>query len=750
MSVLDSRALRPDPGPANARRVSVRRLAPLVLWGSAGLLAVPSLVVPSLVLPGTAWAADTVDLGTVQATGNGAAGGATPAPIETAPYQAPTKAPLAATQPTSVISQQYIQNNIPLSSNYDEVVRLAPSVSSVSPNGPGLMENSNLSIRGLQDGQYNVTFDGIPWQDSNNFTHHTTSYFMTHDLGEASVDRGPGTASTVGLATFGGTLALSSKAPLSTMTLTPYGSVGSWDTHIYGSEFDTGAVQALGGASGFIDAEGLESNGYRTNSGQNRSNIFGKFSVPLGPNTVLTVVGMHNAVTQHVALGATRAQIAQFGPNVGLSNDPTQQNYTGYNVDHIQTDFEYVGIQSAFDGWTIDNKLYTYAYYHHGDNGLDLSGKTPNGTFYSPTDVPGQRMRMDYRSVGDVLNVRHDFAFGDIKTGLWVDRQSNSRQQYEVDWTQGGILNPPNSSSIDRLMSEDLTIVQPYLQVDWKATPRLTISPGLRYDYFGRSLDAQVNQGTKQPLDTSVDYGAALPSLAVHYALNKNWTAYAQVAKGYLAPEINYLYVKNPADSKVNPQETWNYQIGTAWQSPGVALSGDVYYIDFDNMISSVNIGNDTVYSNQGGVNYYGVEAEGTVYVADGFSLYANGSLNQARTKKGNQWVPNTPDATAAAGVIYNRNGIYGSLIDKWVGSRYGDTNQKQGLDPFNQLDLSVGYTLTGAPKRVPPVSIKLEVDNLLDSTGINYFSGYASDGKTPLYYTQPGRSFFLTASIPL
>lgn len=110
----------------------------------------------------------------------------------TAASEAPSLAPLDAVQPTSVISQDFIAKNLPPTVNYDEAIKFSPSVFDTAPNGPGLAESQNISIRGFQDGQFNVTFDGIPWGDSNDFTHHTTSYFMAHDLGEVSVDRGPG------------------------------------------------------------------------------------------------------------------------------------------------------------------------------------------------------------------------------------------------------------------------------------------------------------------------------------------------------------------------------------------------------------------------------------------------------------------------------------------------------------------------------------------------------------------------------
>ena len=44
---------------------------------------------------------------------------------------------------------------------------------------------------------------------------------------------------------------------------------------------------------------------------------------------------MYNQVRQNIGLGRDRGPDRQFGPNFGLSTDPTKQNYDGYNNDHI-------------------------------------------------------------------------------------------------------------------------------------------------------------------------------------------------------------------------------------------------------------------------------------------------------------------------------------------------------------------------------------------------------------------------------
>lgn len=90
---------------------------------------------------------------------------------------APTQGSTIATEPQSIIGSTYIQENVPPTGDYTDIIAISPSVYTVTPNGSGLMEAPVVSIRGFQDGQYNVTFDGIPWMDSNDFTHHSTSYF---------------------------------------------------------------------------------------------------------------------------------------------------------------------------------------------------------------------------------------------------------------------------------------------------------------------------------------------------------------------------------------------------------------------------------------------------------------------------------------------------------------------------------------------------------------------------------------------
>ena len=557
-----------------------------------------------ITLPAAAWA-QTTPVETITVTGA--------RETSTAAQEAPTVAPLDAIQPTSVISQDFIQKNLPPSTNYDEAIKFSPSVFDTAPNGPGLAESQNISIRGFQDGQFNVTFDGIPWQDSNDFTHHSTSYLMAHDLGAISVDRGPGTAATIGNATFGGTVGVLSKAPSNEFGITPYVSYGSFNTTVYGGEVDSGEIDQTGGTRVLLDAEGLSSAGTLSNMGQDRKNIFLKAVQPLGANTTLTFAAMYNHIHQGISLGTTAAQIAQFGPNFGLSRDPTSQNYFGYNFDQIATDFEYVDLQSDFgDGWSFDGKAYTYGYFHHGFNGEDPNGEFPNGTVVNgvsyPNDVPGQALINSYRSVGTIARVTKEFSSGDMKAGVWYDHQSNFRSLTEVDMSRGlapnsdpdtGVAYTTNSLTgfgIDRLLRQSLDSAQPYLQFDWMPIDGLTLTPGVRYTYFNRYVNATVNVKTEaQQAPYNQSFGQTLPSFEAHYNFSTQWSAYAQAAEGFLAPNENFFNFANPAAGDFSPEKTWNYQAGTAAQLDNLAISADVYYIDFTNFITTTTVGGNTV-----------------------------------------------------------------------------------------------------------------------------------------------------------
>ncbi|MBU6418380.1 MAG: TonB-dependent receptor [Proteobacteria bacterium] len=743
-----------------------------------------------------------LDLGSVLATGTNNPTNLVNTP-GTAPYESPSKAPLHSIQPTSMVDKHTVDKLLTGTESYADIARLTPSVSNIDPNGPGLSETSGPVIRGFQDGQYNITFDGIPFGDSNDFTHHSTSFFTNGLLGQTIVDRGPGGADTVGDATFGGTISLRTINPSPTAKATINSSYGSYDTSDNSIRLDTGAIPSLNGASGVFVAEHIKSNGALTNVTQERTNFFGKVVIPLSTSTTLTLMADHNQVYQNPPYGATLSQMANLGWNYGLSDNPNSQAYYRYNTDHITTDMEYADLQSALgDGFLYDGKIYTYAYYHHDLNGDDPNdtgpdgvtqavGAVPNEVVLTPggtpiAGVPGQTFLMDYRSVGTIQRLQKEFGWGDIKTGFWFDHQVNTRFVQNVSLTNGnainydpldsngGLVTPTNDNgSIERLQHNQLYTFQPYGAVDWKPIDGLTLTAGLKWAYFRRAIDAPVNQKTETLTGYTKNYQKLLPSFDAKYAFTPNLSGYFQAAEGFLAPNLNTFYTQALTSESVRPESTINFQTGFAYQDAHWALGGDIYNIHFQNFIDHAKEQvngtgpKQVVYYNAGGVIYRGVEAEAAYSFGNGVTLFGNAGYNQAFQTSTNIKITNAPQGTANLGAIYNANGFYAAIVDQWTGGEYsGNTgvnvanNANEGspaagkspggwYDPYNIVNVTLAYTFNHDNPHKDPIEVKLNLDNITNQKQLIFDNG--TNGAGDLLYTRlTGFAAFGSVSVPI
>ncbi len=677
--------------------------------------------------------------------------------------QAPTESRLDVVQPQSVIDISTITNSIAPSADYTMVANIAPSVTTLQANGPGLSEAKNI-LRGFSDGQYNVTYDGIPFSDNNSFSHHSTSYFPAKIIGRMTVDRGPGTASTIGEATFGGTIAMQSKDPRSDLSVIPTLSYGSYNTFVGNIEANTGQMQKLNGATAIGSYQYMSSDGFLTNSYFRRTTTYFKYLQPIGKGTTLTFLTTFNWIQFGTPGSVTQATIDANGRNFGLVNDPNNILSPLYNYQTKQADFDYIGSDTDLgNGWRFNNKLLTYSY----RNG---SYQTPTlGTKTSKTDIGGTYQLNAYRSYADIAQLSHDDSFGTFKTGFWAEYIRNPRYQYLLDYTLGRhTLDYNRATTSDAvgtlaattyLMVDFMKTFQGYAEYEWHATHDLTINAGLRYAHFHRDIEAPVNQTTRLTYFGQRTDANSMPSVAANYRIEQNWTAYAQVAKGYLAPNLQLFYVPDPSKDNVKPQETTNYQIGTVFKSGRFNGDIDAYWIDYKNYPLTITdtVTNQPYYALASGAYYSGIEAEGTFSVGRGLSLFANGSINHAVFKKSKLDLPSVAKSTAAFGLVYNNGGFFASVSNKYVGAQ---KIYASGLNPdlastlgantvqpaYTLADLAVGYShKLRRDSFIRSVKIKLQVDNALDRQ-LQIISSLSAKA-VPSFTVIPNRNYFLTVS---
>lgn len=671
---------------------------------------------------------------------------------------APTSSNLDTYQPQSIINLQFIANNLAPTADYGTIANIAPSVSHVATNGAGLTDARRLTIRGFNDGQYNVTYDGIPFADTNDFTHHTTSYFPAKMIGRITIDRGPGTASTIGHATFGGTIALSSKDPRTDFAVIPTLSYGSYNTAMGHLEANTGLVDGLNGASAIASYQYLTTDGYQTNVKMKRDTTYLKYLQPIGKNTTITFLSNYNDIAFNNPGPITQAQIDTYGRDFGLTDDETDARYWGYNNRRNQTDFEYLGFNTTVaETWHIENKLYTY-YYNNGSYDTASIGTRA----WNRGDNIGRYKLSLYRSWGDTLNFAWDNAFGTLKFGTWYEYHRARRYQFGLNYTEGRALdyNPasnPNTAYFYNMVTY-IRSNQSFVEYDWRVNRKLTLNGGLKYIHFKRKLDASINATTRTPLYYTKTSKKTVGSLAANYSIQEDWTMYAQWAQGFLAPNLNQFYVPDPTRNTAQPQQTTNYQVGTVYKKNAFNADINAYYIDYKNFPRTTNdlTTGQTIVTIADGATLSGVEAEGTYFVGHGTSLYANGSSNSAKYKKSKLDVDLVPKYTASLGVLYDQSGLFGSLIAKYVGESKAYASATE-FNPDNRnsvsftgvskgywiTDFGIGYGLKLERFGIRSMKLRLEVNNLLNDKA-QVLDSISRTG-VGLFNVLPTRNYFIT-----
>ncbi len=679
---------------------------------------------------------------------------------------APSAPSLEQTQPTSTVSAATIRKLLVPTADYDDVVALTPSSMNINPVGPGLQQDFGQSIRGLQYTEFSVLFDGIqipgfPF----NLAPQPGAYFMSRDFGSVTVNRGPGPASAIGSATFGGSVSLTSPALSTAPALESYATFGSFGTRLFGAEGQTGTIDRLGGASALLDLTREEGRGALSGVSAERRNGFFKYEQPVGRSTVVTVVVNLDNDDTKTPYGATLDSIDRRGRNFALNDDPASQTFNGYNRDNYTTDFEYIAVRSELGaGWSLDDRAYTTAYDQRSRHGLDPGGTAPNlsgsivvgGVVTSvQNDVPGVSSQYDYRNWGNILRVTKDLGPGQLHVGLWAEREGFTTNTVSVDFSRAAqtYAAAPGLSPYLAQYFASLTTVQPYAEYVWKPVKAVTLTGGVKYSSVTRYLNGPITL-TGAPADDHATYNKPLPSFDANWRIDEGLSVFAQAAEGFLTPPLN-LFSATIVNA-VQPSTTWSYQVGTVFQRHWLKLGVDAYDIDFHNYIASNTVAGFTSYFNQGGATFRGVEVEATLALGGGLALYANGSLNDSSYGNNGNTLAQTPRRTASLALLYDRNDIlrpgdelFGNTTLKSVGPQYGlDTAFAGQADQFviksyNQLDLTAGYVLPLGHARLRTT---VSLTNLLDHRALTGYAGQTLEGD-PLYWVQAGRGVFFSAA---
>jgi iron complex outermembrane receptor protein len=713
-----------------------------------------------------------------QTTGAGAEGTEVQSVIVTAERSigaktAPTKASVDETEPESIISHDFIEQVTPETGNISTVVFIAPSISGLSGNAGGIGNYFSTTMRGFTDGEYNVTYDGIAFGDTNNPTHHPNDYFPTSTIGAAVVDRGPGAAGDLGQANYGGAIHYFSPDVLNQFNVEQKVTYGSFDTEAAVTTLNTGQISQLGGGKLLVNLDERNSDTELSYSGGDAFNQLAKFVLPVGDKFILTAFASHAWSRYNFpdsnGPGETLAQVAAYGKDFQLTDIPNEEHWYKYNFERKQTWFDYIDIKYQITpSLTFEDEPYTYFYSNKTLSSNDNSGLI--GAATSPTkpvngtDIGGYKKRNDYTVYGDVIRFNEQLPFGIIKLGGLFESSYTYRQKAYFDLTTNtpdieytpakdpGLTAPTNCKTCE---FSSWNQQQGFVDFIWTPTDSLKISPGFKYVNFTRTINAEEDTLTEAngssvvgPIQGSNTYQHPLYFLTANYKILPWYSVYFQYATSFLIPQLSELQVPGVQFQHLQPETTTNYQFGTVYTRGKITMDADYYLINAANTNVACNIpdpngGVDAASCNAGNVRYSGFEGEAAYAFPFGLTLFINGSTNNAQqaasagntaegiaATKGGE-LANTPQWTDAMGGLYARGPWHASLTYKQVGDAISADATPIKLPSYYTVNGDVAYSYR-------TYQIKLQVFNLFDKRQIvNETGGF--------YTYQSGREIQLT-----
>jgi iron complex outermembrane receptor protein len=720
--------------------------------------------------------------------------------ISLAAATAPSGNTLEAVSAKTEVSGDFIRNFMSPLADYSEYVNLAPGTFSLNPNGIGLGQG-NTYYRGFQDGQYTMTFDGIPFEDTNTPTHHSWANFPSGWTDAVDFDRSPGLSSNLGPTNFGGSINLMSPQLFPDPDIRASVIYGSWNTRVLQLDGDSGFFGPGSKNSFLMNIQQLLSDGYQTYNRQKRVAGYGKYQYRINSHSAITLYGGLVDIWTNTpkTTSPTRAQVAQYGDNYLL--DGTQYlpsgaldpNYYGYDFYHVQTDFEYASYHTDLsDGWKLDTKAYTTRYWNKQ---FYQNGATINLTAAKPSGVDKLN---GYRHAGDTLILSKESKWGTFRTGMWYDWAYTDRYQLPSNILTGQDTPLPNFH--EHFITQSF---QPFAEFEWHPAPKLVIVAGVKDANYAMALNQYQDNGktvgclggvastdpvTKAPIciggsaftHHAIDYNNWLPNIAARYYVRSSWSAYAQFAEGSIIPPSGVFDTPN-AQVLVPPKPTLakTYQIGNVLKHSRWTLDVDAYYIHFQNGFDSYldPVSAESVFVPTGPTNTKGIEAESNIVLGRGFSLYLNGTMGSAKYQTGQNipngglWVADTPKNVESLAFLWRHKNWDVGLIEKRVGTMYNDNatlnyvingaaipypvDQAVTISPFNVVNVFVNYQIK-TQSWLRGSKIGLAVNNLADSHNVVGITPATAATSTVAYAQSPndqlnllpGRSVLVTFTV--
>lgn len=660
---------------------------------------------------------------------------------------------------------------------------MLPAVNEQSADAFGLALGKTMRIRGSYEGDgFLRNVEGLPVS-----SHGGGGDFIDFEnVRSVSAYRGGmPVANSMGVRNLTGLMDLSLLWPKDELGVSVKQSFGSEGFLRSYARFDSGLLPT--GTKLFASYSWTTADKWRGSGGSpdDRKNIEFGISQQFGSRVKAELFGVYHELGQHDFRGLTYAQTSDLGRYRGYDYNPTKTGVAATDANYFDYYKQYyrdaMVLANVEINPTTDSKI-TIKPYYWNDEGYRLMGRS-NG--YARLDINPQQY-------GFTTQYDLPLQVVDASLGYWFMAGTDT-------------LPPPLSQKLYNgngvfqswtLLAkiEDRIYHSPYLNLK-KTFDNLDLMAGLRYSLrvnpkttFYRttglpdtsysnifSYNPQVDSSMQIAERTWEDW---LPSIGLNYRITPELSAYASYAKAYnydaWAGQIS-TYTNNRAAftaagvsfndiwGKLQPESLDNFDLGLRYRHGDWSVSPTLYYTMHQHKTV-------TVYDQVIGVPYLQSNANATSYGAEleitgkplpdykQLSFYLSGSWsrhefdnniqtasNRVVLSKGKQ-VADTPEWMAKFGPTWEDHGFSVTPLIRFIGSRYGDVENKEKISDYTVVDLHLSYTLKDVLS-FKKIAVGLDLINLFDRHYVGQIntSDFSLNNSINYY---PGAPFTVMSSI--
>lgn len=377
---------------------------------------------------------------------------------------------------------------------------------------------------------------------------------------------------------------------------------------------------------------------------------------------------------------------------------------------------------------------------------------------YGAGAVPVQSFRHTHYSrdrTGWTADFDWSTNFGEFENilsgGVWFEdsERLESRDWHTLTDARVGIdfNEVPYWIQYDRDFNRDTTMI--YLQNELRFGD-LTFTAGLRefdvdnseVDVFGVAPRETLNSNTDFLFSGGAAYQLPVDGLELFLGYSEN-----------VKPLIDTILEREgSADGNLEAEQAENMELGLRYSSNRLSASAVFFQNEFDNRLEffgpqiAGNIPNYTIglagrFDNVGGIESEGFELAGNYEISENWSVYASytdtdatyvgtglGAAADAAVNlvPGNQ-VVNTPDNMWVLSLDWTRSQYLAGVSTKYVGERFVDRANAQGVDAYTVTDVYVGVNGEAVGDFLQGFEFRLVVNNATDESYLGGISGFGA-----------------------